>query len=401
MLKDICEEIMKKKILLLGVSLESDNRGVNALGIGALTLLKKTFDFDECNILHFSNEKVSEHNLIINNSNVNVKIHYFPAKSYYNSIYELIIYRLFKIFPQSNVAKIILDSDIAYDVNEGDSFSDIYGSKRIIRHFLDSFLVILAGKPLIFLPQTIGPFKTFSGKVLGSFILKNLKKLYIRDSKSVAFLKSLGVSYQQSIDMATFMEPKAIDISVKPTTIGLNINGLMYLQNYKALNNQFSEYKYFIETLIQRLLELNHSILLIPHTYNIDNPNPEDDFIAIKEISKNINNANLNILSGTYDAQELKYIISKTDFFIGSRMHSCIAALSTSVPCIGLAYSYKFEGTFKMFNQKDCVISLNKITKSDTDNIINQILKIIENMKIIKSQLQKENNEREELIIGI
>ena len=46
-------------------------------------------------------------------------------------------------------------------------------------------------------------------------------------------------------------------------------------------------------------------------------------------------------------------------------MHACIAALATSVPTIGLAYSYKFEGTFDNFNQKEKVINTVGLKKED------------------------------------
>jgi polysaccharide pyruvyl transferase WcaK-like protein len=35
------------------------------------------------------------------------------------------------------------------------------------------------------------------------------------------------------------------------------------------------------------------------------------------------------------------------DFFVGSRMHACIAALSQCIPTVGIAYSKKFSGVFE------------------------------------------------------
>ena len=43
----------------------------------------------------------------------------------------------------------------------------------------------------------------------------------------------------------------------------------------------------------------------------------------------------------------MKGVIGQCDFFIGSRMHACIAALSQGVPCVGVAYSMKFAGVFE------------------------------------------------------
>ena len=43
---------------------------------------------------------------------------------------------------------------------------------------------------------------------------------------------------------------------------------------------------------------------------------------------------------------EAKSHISGMDFFIGSRMHACIAAYSSGVPVFPLGYSRKFTGLF-------------------------------------------------------
>jgi hypothetical protein len=98
------------------------------------------------------------------------------------------LFKFFRIIPKSKLALEIFSSDIIFDLNEGDSFSDIYGFHRILRHFMDSFLAISFKKDLVFLPQTIGPFDTFVGKKLGLYILNRLKKLYIRDDKAIKLL---------------------------------------------------------------------------------------------------------------------------------------------------------------------------------------------------------------------
>jgi len=43
---------------------------------------------------------------------------------------------------------------------------------------------------------------------------------------------------------------------------------------------------------------------------------------------------------------EAKSYIAGLDFFMGARMHACIAAFSTGVPVVPMAYSRKFAGLF-------------------------------------------------------
>jgi polysaccharide pyruvyl transferase WcaK-like protein len=64
----------------------------------------------------------------------------------------------------------------------------------------------------------------------------------------------------------------------------------------------------------------------------------------------------VRMVTGEYDQHELKGIIGQCDFFVGSRMHSCIAALSQGVPCVGVAYSRKFAGVFESVGMTDWVV---------------------------------------------
>src|SRR5690606_11977077 len=73
----------------------------------------------------------------------------------------------------------------------------------------------------------------------------------------------------------------------------------------------------------------------------------------------------VHILEGEYDQSELKHIIGNCNFFIGSRMHSCIAALSQGIPAVGVAYSRKFAGVFESVCMNDWVVDLRTITTEE------------------------------------
>ena len=58
------------------------------------------------------------------------------------------------------------------------------------------------------------------------------------------------------------------------------------------------------------------------------------------------------------DSREAKWLISKCDWFCGTRMHSTIAGLSSGVPTSTLAYSGKAQGVFESCGQGDCVADM-------------------------------------------
>jgi len=55
----------------------------------------------------------------------------------------------------------------------------------------------------------------------------------------------------------------------------------------------------------------------------------------------------IGVVRGQYSPSEIKYIIGSCDFFIGARMHACIAALSQGIPAVAIAYSDKFTGVMQ------------------------------------------------------
>lgn len=388
---------MNKKILLLGASLDSDNKGVNALGIGAISLLNNNFDSPIINLLCIGIPEVTVKKIHVSDKDLKVTVYYLSKEDVLKGIIEAYLYRFLRIKPKSKISKLIISSDFSFDINEGDSFSDIYGLKRIIRHFTDSKLILSWQKPLIFLPQTIGPFETFVGKKLGKHILKRINKLYVRDEKAFDFLDKIKKEKELSIDMAVYMTPKKVKIEIKKNTVGINVSGLMYLNGYKSLEGKYDNYPVFLRRLVNRILKSGFEVLLVPHTYNSLKPNTEDDLQGIKKFIKDNPQLSdkISFIDKDYSAQELKYIISKTVFFMGSRMHSCIAGLSTSVPTIGLSYSYKFKGTFKMFKQEDFVFDVNYLRKNSIEEQIDKIITCISLREEIKLVLIKENNRQQ------
>lgn len=379
------------KILLEGVSLFSDNRGVNALGIGAISLLASKYHLSEINVLAKSKDyKVLTQRIQVSETeSVNVKIHFFNKKDYIISFFEA----KYSKIPKSRLSKLISIQDFVYNVNEGDSFSDIYGPKRILSHAIDSWLALAWKKPLIFLPQTIGPFNTIFGRRIAKSILTRLTKLYVRDKKALHFIGQLKLPYQLNIDMAVYMRPKDVpNISLPKKFIGFNINGLMYFNSYKSMKNKYQNYQKLVHAIITKLTDEGHQILLVPHTYNADAPNFEDDLSAVKHIYNKITEkekAQISMVENNYDAQELKYIISKSEFFIGSRMHACIAALSSFVPCVGLSYSYKFDGTFSMFRLQECVINVADIKEKNIEGILTKTIEVYSKRGLLQEKLMQ------------
>lgn len=84
---------------------------------------------------------------------------------------------------------------------------------------------------------------------------------------------------------------------------------------------------------------------LIPHVVG-EERGIENDYAVSYDLYEEFNNPNLILAPLFLDPVIAKGYIAGMDFFMGARMHSTIAAFSSGVPVLPMAYSRKFNGLF-------------------------------------------------------
>jgi colanic acid/amylovoran biosynthesis protein len=251
---------------------------------------------------------------------------------------------------KSQFIKELETCDLVLDIGEGDSFTDIYGLKRYLFLMVSKLAVLLKRKPLILSPQTIGPFDYWLARLLAAMLMRRCKRVYARDGLSFNYLKQCGVNanVDEVIDVAfklpfTLFKHEAENNRVK---IGLNVSGLLFSGGYTQ-NNQFGltiNYSDLIRKLITEWSKNDeYEVWLIPHVIPDTLP-VEDDRKAIATLA--IEFPTLKLAPTFNSPSEAKSFIASMDFMTGARMHACIAAFSSGVPVVPLAYSRKFNGLF-------------------------------------------------------
>lgn len=251
----------------------------------------------------------------------------------------------------SAVNRAIANCDLVVDIGGGDMFSDIYG-EDVLSMVVESRLAVLGQrKRLILGPQTIGPFKTTSARSQVAYILRRCEKVFTRDSWSTSLLKELGVVHnaEETIDLAFRLPFTRKPCRTSETIrLGLNVSGLLY---WAAEMHQLEFYLQFdypslINKVIEYLLRRNEvSVILIPHV--IGQNKADDDLWICRALSEKFGLA----LSPAFTSPvEAKSYISELDILVGSRMHATIAAVSSGVAAVPLAYSTKFRGVFESLN---------------------------------------------------
>ncbi len=394
------------KICLLGASFNTGNMGVNALAESAIKCIRHRWPEAEVMLLG-SGREVGEERLIIQGRQLHMNTlplrfcrNVFMAEHFCVLSGCALLLKVFRTERAKRLLcrhnwylKEILECDLAADITGGDSFSDIYGMKRFVLGYLEKWLMVLFDKPLVLLPQTYGPYKRRITRLLAGNILKRSKVVYARDHAGIEYLRQTlnGENVNGKIrfapDVAFVLDPRKPDSSgidpvfdgkTNQTVVGLNISGLLFNGGYTR-DNMFGlavDYRELMTSVIDFFLaEENVRVVLIPHVFPNKGYEVESDAAACRQIHESTDDTykdRILVTPSGYSHNEIKYFIGRTDFFVGSRMHSCIAAMSQCVPTVGLAYSRKFKGVFETAQMQDFVADMRNCTQRQVLDMISQ-----------------------------
>ena len=294
-----------------------------------------------------------------------------------------------KLISRNACLKRLSESSIVTSLAGGDSFSDIYGFWRFVYVSLPQLLAVFMGKRLVLLPQTIGPFKGSVVRHVARYILKRAEIIYARDYESLEEARHLLGSVRSGngkirfcYDLGFVLDPARprkmnLPLGVQQRkwrpVIGLNISGLMYMGGY-ARNNSFKlriDYPELIVDLIDFMIrKKNATLMLVPHVFGTDGESDPPVCERIYSSLKERYGWQLLAVDGTFHEGEIKHIIGLCEFFIGSRMHACIAALSQNIPAVAIAYSRKFRGVMKTIGMESLVADPRKLDKEEIFRVI-------------------------------
>ena len=386
--------MMKKKQLNIAVvwaNPYSGNKGVAALAYSIMYLFKQIEVENNLDIkfLMIGSEGYSKDIIQIGNFTINFanipKMDLMNIKSLLKIVY----------YTKGRGLLNILKLDYVFDISEGDSFSDIYGLQRFNLIYNSKKYFNLLRKKQFLLPQTIGPFANIKVKNKAFNLIKKINCICARDKQSYNFVCE-NIKHNevyQNIDVAFALPFEKQIFNNDQTNIGLNISGLLWNGGYTK-NNQFNlkaNYQELILSIIEYFVQIKKvKIHLIGHVFS-KTESIEDDHTINLFIKNKYPQFNMSPIF--QNPVESKSYISGLDFFIGSRMHTCIAAFSAGIPVFPLAYSRKFNGLFtdtlKYSYIGDCV-------NQDNPNILKELAIAFSKKNI----LMKEINESLDIIIA-
>lgn len=296
----------------------------------------------------------------------------------------------FKLSKQ--VIKDIAESDLMI-MTGGDNITLDYGLGSLygITSFVDC--AKQHGVPVILWGASVGPFTTKPH--IEKFMREHLADysyISVRESYSKQYLSDIGFDNVSLItDPAFSLQPEEFDYSHMMPLCEKGIVGINFSPLVRKFRTDEESRKIFdndIIMFVRWLIEQGYGVLLIPHVGPLSGSETNSDYHYMNGLLGDIiqSNDKLKLAPSNLNAAQLKYLISKTRFFIGARTHSTIAALSSCIPTTSIAYSVKAFGINRdLFDNIDHILNTKDVS---FQSLKNHFTELESNEASIRSLLQ-------------
>jgi colanic acid/amylovoran biosynthesis protein len=263
--------------------------------------------------------------------------------------------------------------------------------------FVQLALAVWLKKPLVLLPQTIGPLRNRRDRALLRWLIDRACVVFLRDAASEQYigrrrdhvyvvpdLAFAGVNADGVAADAIFAE-YGIEPEKAAPLIGIT------LLNWGAQNPRFlgqAAYERSVVTLIRHVTTHQHAQVLL--LSQVQGPTPDQDdrrtaarvFAEVSDLAERV----VFVEKGC-SAETLQAIYSRLDLLIGTRLHSNIFALTALTPVLAIAYQPKTLGVLKMLQLEEWVLPIETVTG---DRLIAQFEALWQQLPTVQAQVRRE-----------
>jgi colanic acid/amylovoran biosynthesis protein len=268
-------------------------------------------------------------------------------------------------------------SDLIVDIS-GDSISENYGLLVGVSHLMPLLIGTVLGKKVVVYGQSIGPFRLLPR--FAGYVLNRTRLITVRERLSMRLLERLRINrprVELTCDPAFLMEETGGEERMKllgreglhpgaGPLLGVNASPL---HGHKVSGMPPGPVSQAFLRKVARACDrwiagLGCTLVLLPH---VTGPDPgKDERGTVMELYRLIRDKErVRPILTDYPTQDMKGIVSAMDLFVGVRMHANIAALSSGVPTVSLAYSHKAPGIMSMLGQDKWVLDIHRFGEED------------------------------------
>lgn len=399
-----------------------NNKGDAAILLSTIDVLNKIFDKPEVDVLSFTpdldRKKYSFQKTIKNvESNILNPHPYRHTKiGKIVAILKLITKAIYVRFRMSFFRKSYIDKNKTLKLIDRCDIILVCGGGFLGGKKFDSFMHLyqiyintLFNKPVYILGTSVEPIHNVIIDKITKSVLKRVDYIFAREEITESYLNSfLGNKHCQIPDMAFMLDDGSHKIVCHDSQIdkikreGKKLFGITVRDwNFPNSNNPEKTKNNYINAVsdaMEQIIEKYDAYfifipqVIVPYQSDVD---------TAKHIKNTMNVSHQNrfiIKENDWSPYQIRSIIGQMDFFIGTRMHSNIFALSECVPTLAIAYEKKTNGIMATVGMDKYVLDIDEISESQITNNVNLL---IDNSNNIKSTLRKKNQELQKEILAV
>lgn len=268
----------------------------------------------------------------------------------------------------------------------------IFPGPTFFQNYLHLKCATILKKPIIFFPQSFGPFyNPVAGYFLKKILLhKEIITIFAREEISFNLLKKLLKNDHKleicpdiafCLSQETHSKETSYHLNLPRPIIALTLRQWLFpdITSKKERIKKKEEYLIALQETCRYIVQsLGGSILILPQ---VRGPGcVEDDRIISKQLFKDLENVvpegnkKLLNLSDTVDPLFIIEILSQADLVVATRFHSAIFALIAHIPVISISYQPKSKGIMKLLELDKFCLNISNLETTEITRLIDEIL---------------------------
>lgn len=258
------------------------------------------------------------------------------------------------------------DADVVIAAGGGYLYttSAIHGNIVLLVNVYSFFFAVLLGKPVCLYAQSIGP---FAGSWQRWFIRRALSLVAlveVRETVSRRLLDgwNMPTPVREVADAAFLLEARQPGVGFDLARAGGGSTVGMTVRNWFRHPEKQAGYEETVASFVDWLVEERGAEVVFLPQVTFDDGHDDDRVTARRVAASVARHDRIRIVEDELTAAEIKWLCGRTDFFVGTRMHSNIFALSSGVPTLAIAYQPKTSGIMAGLGLGDCVLRIEDLT---------------------------------------
>jgi polysaccharide pyruvyl transferase WcaK-like protein len=238
---------------------------------------------------------------------------------------------------------------------------DLASDLSIFFLLLPVWLAQRAGVPVVFGPQSYGPFPRDRQRRMVRRVLSSARAVVVREDISVGRLDEAGVDpapILRGVDSAFAFTGR----STRPwrTELGIPADATLVVataRQWLAPEEQQRYEQSLVDVYAHVLEHDNHYVVIVPQVTCAFQD--DDDRIVNKRIAAQLDHPRLLVVTDDgFDHHDAHALYAAADFIIGTRFHSVIFGLTATVPCLAIEYDHKTRGIMRDLGLEEWVIGI-------------------------------------------